>query len=92
VTYAHTSLRLSEYSDALAGKPKYLVIGNHDTRVSTAAACNFYVSLGEADARHGVDDSLICFQVQNVPGHSSQAAWHDEAAQFLMNAVAAPPK
>jgi len=78
------ALRLSQYSDALANKPLFFVIGNQDTRVSTTACCRFYLSIVDANARKGVDASRIAFQVQSTPGHSSHASWHHDGAEFLL--------
>lgn len=77
-------LKLSNYADALSGKPFFFVIGNHDARVSTASCVEFYIALEAANVRDGHGDSHINFQVHDVPGHASQDEWYIAAADFLI--------
>ena len=78
------ALNLSNFADALAGKPLYMVMGNHDARVSTESCCRFYLDLAAANARHNFDNAHLNFQVQDTPGHSSQVSWSVAGAEFLL--------
>jgi pimeloyl-ACP methyl ester carboxylesterase len=80
------ALHLSEFVNELVGRPIYIVIGNHDARVSTPSCCQFYIDLVNAHTHRGYDDSLIRFEVLDVPGHFSPAAWHRAGGVFLLDA------
>lgn len=79
--------RLSEFADGMVGRPIFIVIGNHDERVSTASCCQFYLDLVVANRGQGKDDSHLNFQIQDVPGHASQPARYLAGADFLLQAV-----
>jgi pimeloyl-ACP methyl ester carboxylesterase len=81
---AVAALRLSNYADALVGKPVFAIIGNQDERVSTASCCQFYVDLVQANASQGLGTEHINFQVADVPGHSSAPEWYVQGAKFLI--------
>lgn len=81
------AIRLSKFSDKLAGKPVFIMIGNQDDRVSTASCSHFYGDLVAANTRHAFKDSRLCFRLKNAPGHRTFASWHEEGAKFLMQEV-----
>lgn len=83
------ALHLSNFADGMVGRPIFLVIGNHDERVSTTACCELFIDLVKANERHGFDDSLISFQVLDELGHFSPEAWHRQAGNFLLDQMAA---
>lgn len=83
------ALHLSEFTEAMVGRPIFMVIGNHDARVSTAACCELFTALVKSNERHDFDDSLISFQVLDEPGHFSPEAWHRQGGNFLLDQMAA---
>jgi dienelactone hydrolase len=83
------ALHLSEFAAAMVGRPVFIIIGNHDTRVSTASCCQFYIALTQANAVQGHDDALINFQVLDVPGHFSPDGWHQQGDHFLLDRMTA---
>jgi len=77
-------LQSSNYVHGLAGKSTFVVIGNHDERVSTACCCRFYLDLLEAN--HG-NAEQINFQIHDSPGHYSQNEWYLSGAEFLIKSI-----
>lgn len=82
-----SELNINKCADSLTGRPIHIVIGNHDARVSTASCCRLYLALIAAAERQGLDDSLIDFQVLDVPGHHSPDDWHIRGAEFLLKVM-----
>lgn len=78
-------LRLSRFADKLAGKKIYLVIGSHDERVNTRSACQLFLDLNAANARRGLDASLIDLYVTPEPDHSCTEEWINRGMEILLN-------
>lgn len=83
------ALHLANFAEGMVGRPVYMVIGNHDARVSTVACCELFGELVRANERRGYDDSLITFQVLEEVGHFSPESWHRQGGSFLLEQMAA---
>jgi dienelactone hydrolase len=68
--------------DTLAGRADWITIGNADARVGTENAVAFAQALA---ATHPPCD--ITLRVLPVPGHTSEAHWHDDAADWLLQKI-----
>jgi dienelactone hydrolase len=78
-------LSLTNYCDKLVGKPVFLAIGNHDTRVSTPSCCRLYLDLMEQYTLHGIDSTLVDFCCTNDKGHTLGDFWRSLGARFLFS-------
>lgn len=82
---AVTALALDRFVDPLVGRRLYVVIGNHDLRVSTDACTRFVLALGEAERRREITLSRVRYVIaDDSPGHALAAKWRQEGAKFLL--------
>lgn len=78
-------LRLSCWADKLAGKKICMVIGSHDERVSTLSTCQLFLDLNAANARLGLDSTLVDLYVTPEPDHSCTEQWINRGMEILLN-------
>lgn len=78
------ALALEHYAAALAGRPLYLAIGNHDHRVSTHACIRFVSRILEYENPLTPGSSAIEMHVVDSPGHNLTPEWRIEGARFLL--------
>lgn len=79
------ALALDNNAVALAGRPVWLAIGNRDDRVGSECCTHFVLRLIEAEARLGLRESRVSFQVvADSPGHSLDIRWRRAGAEFLV--------
>jgi dienelactone hydrolase len=84
------ALNLENYAAKLAGRPVWLAIGNRDDRVGTDCCTRFVLRLLEAEARLGLRESHLYFQVvDDSPGHSLDLRWRRAGADFLVKRATA---
>jgi len=82
---AVAALALDRFAETLAGRPVYLVLGNADRRVGTAAFARLVHRLTEVEAARGLEQSALCLLiVDDSPGHTLADRWSAEAARFLI--------
>jgi len=84
------ALALERLAPALAGRPVWITIGNHDQRVDTDRAIAFSRSLVTAagEARDSVPVELL---VHAEPGHRSRVQDHERLAAWLLAQPALQP-
>ena len=79
-------LALPTCADVLADRATWLMIGNADDRVDTDRVIAFTRALVRAATRRSLLAQMT-LHVLPTPGHSSEAAWHDEAAYWLAGVI-----
>ena len=75
-------LALVNAVEQLADRAVWITIGNADDRVDTDKAVALARALARAATALGLPPR-ITLQVLPVPGHVSQAEWHDQAVTWL---------
>jgi dienelactone hydrolase len=79
------ALALDNHAAKLAGRPVWLAIGNRDDRVGTECCTRFALRLVEAEARLGLRESRVSFQVvADSQGHSLDMRWRRVGADYLV--------
>lgn len=76
------ALALSRVVDKLADRKTWLIIGNDDERVNTDSAIQFTRALAK-QAKLWKIPAAVTLHVSATPGHSSHAAMHLEAVNWL---------
>ncbi len=64
----------------------WIIIGDSDTRVDTRSAVTFAQALVDEHGASAIK-SADMVRVVPIPGHNSIPEWHDEAAQWLVDAI-----
>lgn len=83
-------LALPRRCEALADRAVWVTIGDHDARVGTERVVAFVRGLEQQAAARG-RPSQAWLRVLPVPGHTSLAEWHDQAAAWLLERLAPGP-
>ncbi len=78
-------LALANAVETLADRAAWITIGNADTRVDTDKAISFARALTRAALARDLPPRVTLHLLPS-PGHSSEARWHDEAADWLKQA------
>ena len=86
---AVAAVALEGFADKLAARPVWLAIGNHDSRVSSAACLRLATAILELEALEGSgvgeeDSQLVLHLVDDSPGHSLADEWRTEGARWLL--------
>ncbi len=85
-------LALLPHAKHLAERATWIIIGNADDRVDSAKAMAFADALAAAKPTPQLRGDTR-FRLTTTAGHTTLPEWHDEAAQWLLETVAAlPPK
>ena len=79
-------LSLENVAEKLAGGAAWIMIGDHDGRVSTERATAFAKALKQAAEKKKLP-ARVDLHVVPVPGHTSLPEWHDQAAVWLASAL-----
>jgi hypothetical protein len=85
-------LRLSLLADQLAGKHIYMAIGNHDERVGTLSACQFFLDLNAANKKRGFGQDLVDFYLTPDIDHRCGDEWYQRGMKFLLDNALAQDK
>ena len=78
------ALALETWAGDLAGRPLFMLIGNHDHRVGTHACARLAVRLFELEEPLKPGASAVQFHVVATPGHTVPEEWEIEGARFLL--------
>lgn len=81
---AVAGLALDHWAAALADRAIYVAIGDHDTRVSSAACGRFVLQLLEARQLQADPPPALQFHLVDSPGHSLADEWRSAGAEFLL--------
>ncbi|MEI6211725.1 MAG: prolyl oligopeptidase family serine peptidase [bacterium] len=79
-------LALTNVAGKLAERAVWITIGDHDGRVGTDRAAAFANALRQAAEQQNLK-ARVTLNVVPVPGHTSLPAWHEQAADWLKQAV-----
>ena len=78
-------LRLSLFTEKLAGKKICLAIGNHDERVNTLNCCQFFLDLNAENQKRGFDRTYVDFFCTPDPHHTCGDEWYRRGMEILLN-------
>ena len=78
------SLALDNWAAALAERPVFLTVGNHDHRVGTHACVRFAQRLVEHEDPAAERLSQVQLQVVDAPGHAIGKEWRVRGALYLL--------
>ena len=81
------ALALENWAGDLAGRPVFLVIGNHDHRVGTHACVGLARRLFDLEQPTIEGASALQLHVIAAPGHSLTDDWELEGARFLLRLI-----
>ena len=80
-------LALDHWAESLAGRAIFLLIGNCDGRVSSAACVRFGLRLTEIEEAREMTNSMLQLHVVAAEGHSLGVDWRKAGAEFLLAQV-----
>ncbi len=78
------ALALETWAGELAGRPLFILIGNHDHRVGTHACARLGARILQLEDPLEPGASAIHFHVVDADGHAVPEAWEIEGAKFLL--------
>jgi dienelactone hydrolase len=85
------ALALDHYANALAQRPVFLAIGNHDARVDTACCVRFALRLFELEREQAAGASAIQLYIVDALGHALADEWRAAGTKFLLRFNAMAP-
>lgn len=80
-------LALTNFAYALAGRPIWAAIGNHDLRVGTECSLRFAEALTRAETAKECEASQFVLHVVPEDGHNLSDNWRRDGGEFLLHFV-----